>query len=102
MSLRDERSKFLVLRDHERAKLRNGGLSGHQLGKVPVLGFESGDSPAQFVKLRFEPIGSGLLRFSLALPDFGRLVVDGRADAHVSGGQGANGGKRAEGPTGDA
>ncbi|MGW6549232.1 hypothetical protein ACWGBV_03150 [Streptomyces sp. NPDC055051] len=75
-----------MLRDHERAKLGNSGLSRDQFGKVSILGFESGDTPAKFVKLGFEPIGSGLLRFGFALPNLGRLVVDGRADAHVSGG----------------
>jgi hypothetical protein len=69
---------------------------------MPILGFESGDTPTQFVKLRFEPIGSGLLRFRLALPNLRRLVIDGRSDTDVSGGQGANGGQSTERPTGKA
>jgi hypothetical protein len=91
-----------VLSHHNGSQLSNSGLSGDKLGKVPILGFESSNTPTQFVKLRFEPIGSGLLRFCLALPNLRRLVIDGRSDANVSGGQGANGGQSTERPTGKA
>ena len=96
----DEGSKFLVLSENERAKFSNGGLPGDQLGKVAVLGFKPCDTAAQLVKLSFQPIRSGLLCFRFALPDFRRLVIDRRADANVSGGQGAECGQCAKRPTG--
>jgi hypothetical protein len=91
-----------MLSHHNGTQLSNSGLSGDKLGKVPILGFESSDTACKFVKLRFEPIGSGLLRFRFALPDLRRLVIDGGSNANVSGGQGAHGGQSTERPTGKA
>jgi hypothetical protein len=91
-----------VLSSHKGSQFSNCGLPSDKLGKVPILGFESSNTPTQFVKLRFEPIGSGLLRFRFALPNLRSLVIDGRSNANVSGGQGANGGQCAERPTGKA
>jgi hypothetical protein len=83
-------------------QLSNSGLSGDKLGKVPILGFESSNTPTQFVKLRFEPISSGFLRFCFALPNLRRLIIDRRSDTDVCGGQGANGGQSTKRPTGKA
>lgn len=65
-----------MLSQDQGPQIRYSGLSSDQLGKVPVLGFETADTAAQLFKLRFEPIGSGFLGFGFALPDIGRLIVD--------------------------
>lgn len=64
-----------MLGRHNGLQVGNCGLSGDKLRKVPILGFQSSDTAAKFVKLCFEPISSGLLCFGFALPNLGRCVV---------------------------